>query len=102
LRLARRKILRASTDYTIFYYVQVIRPSLEFCAEHIEYEIEDGHNRALFGNISELLDVHKSLLTELEKEAGVYRKDGTACSQEEQFLKTCHCCLGKVFANSVR
>ena len=85
----------------LMFHFQVIKPSLEHCAEHLEYEIEDGHIRALFGNIDELLNVHKSLLSDVEKEINANGSNGIVLSPEESSLKPCHSCLGKVFESAV-
>ncbi|XP_076804933.1 phosphatidylinositol 3,4,5-trisphosphate-dependent Rac exchanger 1 protein-like isoform X1 [Clavelina lepadiformis] len=76
----RSSIIKAIVDNeeqyveTLKFIAKVMKTDLENCAEKIEYEVNDGHVRAVFGNITDLLEVHGARLNALRNEIQVVEK----------------------------
>ncbi|XP_078481293.1 phosphatidylinositol 3,4,5-trisphosphate-dependent Rac exchanger 2 protein isoform X1 [Ciona intestinalis] len=64
------EIVKRETNYVkiLKFAVDKMKTDLEGCADHIEYEIDEGHVRALFGNMPDLLKLHEKLLKKLKTE----------------------------------
>lgn len=101
LALRFTKLKHIARVTTLLFSFQVVKPSLEFCAEQIEYEIEDGHLRAIFGNVAELLQIHGALKADLENEVKEHTADSTLYNEEEKTMKLSKSCVGETFFNAV-
>ena len=76
-----------------------MKTDLENCAEKIEYEVNDGHVRAVFGNITDLLEVHGARLNALRNEIQVVEKQAV---NEDVVIFGGNSNIGEFFVKSVR
>jgi len=81
------------------HFLQVIKDDLEICAEKIEYEIDEGQVRALFGNITDVLDIHDNLLHAITSDLG--KPDEELASTDDAVRKMTESSIGLRFVEKV-